>query len=341
MRVIALVKRIIMQFVHDKRSLALMFVAPMLILWLMSMVFNGAEYKPTIAAVDVPGVVTQRLADQGATIRAESSDAAENDLQHDKVDAVLRHDGMKLHVTLEGSDPSVSRSVLIVLQKSAQDVPQVNQPLKPEISYLHGSATMSAFDNFGPVLIGYFAFFFVFILSGVAFLRERTGGTMERLLSTPLRRWEIVAGYLIGYGIFTMLQAVLIAWFAVDVVHMMMVGSFGYVLLITLLMAMSALTLGTLLSAYANSEFQMLQFIPLVVVPQIFFSGLFNIATMAPWLRGLSVVMPMTYGAEAMRNIMIRGGGWADIAKDVYVLAGFSVVCLIANVVALRRYRKI
>ena len=138
---------------------------------------------------------------------------------------------------------------------------------------------MELFDNFGPVLIGFFVFFFVFLIAGVSFLRERTGGTLERLLATPLRRFEIVAGYIIGFGLFTTLQASLIAWFAVDILDMMMEGSFLYVLFITFLLAMTALTLGTLLSAFANNELQMMQFIPLVVVPQIFFSGLFNLYT--------------------------------------------------------------
>lgn len=200
---------------------------------------------------------------------------------------------------------------------------------------------MELFDNFGPVLIGFFVFFFVFLIAGVSFLRERTGGTLERLLATPLRRFEIVAGYIIGFGLFTTLQASLIAWFAVDILDMMMEGSFLYVLLITFLLAMTALTLGTLLSAFANNELQMMQFIPLVVVPQIFFSGLFNLDTMAEWLRSLSVVMPLTYGADALREIMIRGNGWNEIAKDVYVLLGFAVLFMILNVVALKKYRKL
>jgi ABC-2 type transport system permease protein len=163
----------------------------------------------------------------------------------------------------------------------------------------------------------------------------------ERLLATPLKRWETVAGYIIGFGLFTTLQAGLIAWFAVDILDMMMEGSFLYVLLITFLLAMTALTLGTLLSAFANNELQMMQFIPLVVIPQIFFSGLFNLDTMAKWLCSLSVVMPLTYGADALREIMIRGNGWSEIAKDVYVLLGFAVLFMILNVVALKKHRKL
>lgn len=85
----------------------------------------------------------------------------------------------------------------------------------------------------------------------------------------------------------------------------------------------------------------MIQFIPLIVVPQIFFSGLFNLETMAQWLRSFSVIMPLTYGADALREIMIRGNGWNEIAIDVYVLLGFSLLFMILNVIALKKYRKL
>ncbi len=341
MRVRALIIRIFKQFIHDKRSLALMMLAPILILLLMSLVFNGSEYKPDLAVVQTPESLQSQLEQQGAILHAYSAEEADQALESAKVDAIIRMDGPSLSVKLEGSDPSVNKSVILLLQQAMQHMNPAAAALKPQISYLHGSEHMAAFDNFGPVLIGFFAFFFVFLLSGVAFLRERTGGTLERLLATPLRRWEIVAGYIAGFGIFAAIQAVLIAWFSVDILDLMMVGSFWYMLLITLLMALTALTLGTFLSAFAKNEFQMVQFIPLVVVPQVFFSGLFNMDTMADWLRWLSVIMPLTYGAEALRDVMIRGSSWSGIASNVYVLIGFSLVFMIANVLALRKHRKI
>jgi len=82
-------------------------------------------------------------------------------------------------------------------------------------------------------------------------------------------------------------------------------------------------------------------FIPLVVVPQVFFSGLFNLDTMEEWLRSLSVIMPLTYGADALRDIMVRGEGFRAIAVDVYVLLGFTLLFMIFNVVALKKYRKL
>ncbi|OQP00282.1 ABC transporter permease [Geobacillus sp. 44C] len=342
MRVWAIVVRIIRQFFRDKRTLALMIVAPMFVLFLMNLVFNGEEYQPAIAvSKNVPEVVVEKLAKYDADVKELTKATARKQLEKQQIDAFIEMDEGAPEITLEGSDPTVNKAVLMTVQKALQELAPQTRSLQLKTTYLHGSEDMELFDNFGPVLIGFFVFFFVFLIAGVSFLRERTGGTLERLLATPLRRFEIVAGYIIGFGLFTTLQAGLIAWFAVDILDMMMEGSFLYVLLITFLLAMTALTLGTLLSAFANNELQMMQFIPLVVIPQVFFSGLFNLDTMEDWLRFLSVVMPLTYGADALREIMIRGNGWNEIAKDVYVLLGFAVLFMILNVVALKKYRKL
>jgi ABC-2 type transport system permease protein len=342
MRVWAIVIRIIRQFFRDKRTLALMIVAPMFVLFLMNLVFNGEEYQPAIAvSKNVPEVVVEKLAKYDADVEELTKATARKQLEKQQIDAFMEMDEGAPEITLEGSDPTVNKAVLMTVQKALQELAPQARSLQLKTTYLHGSEDMELFDNFGPVLIGFFVFFFVFLIAGVSFLRERTGGTLERLLATPLRRFEIVAGYIIGFGIFTTFQASLISWFAVDILDMMMEGSFVYVLLITFLLAMTALTLGMLLSAFANNELQMMQFIPLVVIPQVFFSGLFNLDTMEEWLRSLSVVMPLTYGADALREIMIRGNGWNEIAKDVYVLLGFAVLFMILNVVALKKYRKL
>ncbi|MDR6551456.1 ABC transporter permease [Paenibacillus qinlingensis] len=343
MRIRAIVIRILRQFFHDKRTLMMMLIAPMLILFMMSLVFNGNTYTPKLGAVNVPAPLIQKLQDLNAEVTVYTAEEAQTKLDNVQLDAVLVMNGTTPQLTLEGSDPSKNKAVLFLLQKALQSAATAGTaPAQtPAITYLHGAADMAAFDNFGPVLIGFFVFFFVFLLSGVSFLRERTGGTLERLLATPLRRWEIVVGYILGFGIFTTLQATLIAWFATCVLGLMMVGSFWYVLLITLLLALAALSLGTLISAFANNEFQMIQFIPLIIVPQVFFSGLFSLDTMSVYLRWIGHLMPLYYGADALRNIMIRGAGWDRIWLDVLVLAAFTIVFMFLNIVALKKHRKL
>ncbi|GAB6550759.1 MULTISPECIES: ABC transporter permease [Bacillus] len=339
MRVIGVIIRIIRQFFRDKRSLAMMFGAPMLLLWLLSLVFTQKDYVPHIAVVDMPAQVVKVMENQEATIYEYSKEKAMSELEKQKIDAVIRLENGKMNIVLEGSDSSKNRAVLQILQKSTEknDV----SIMKPEVNYLHGSKDFTMFDGLGPVLIGFFTFFFVFILSGVSFVRERLSGTLERLLSTPVRRWEIVVGYIVGFGIFAFIQSVIIVSFSVYILDLYVAGSIWLTLLITCMLSLTALTLGTFLSAYANNEFQMIQFIPLVIVPQIFFSGLFPIESMNKWLQMLGKLFPLTYGADAMRQVMIRNQGFTEIALDITVLLLFSLLFAIGNVFALKKHRKI
>ncbi|MDA1884880.1 ABC transporter permease [Bacillus cereus group sp. BY105LC] len=339
MRVTGVIIRIIRQFFRDKRSLAMMFGAPMLLLWLLSLVFTQKDYVPHIAVVDMPAQLVKVMKNQEASIYEYNIEKAMSELENQKVDAVIRLENGKMNIVLEGSDSSKNRAVLQILQKSTEknDI----SIMKPEVNYLHGSKNFTMFDGLGPVLIGFFTFFFVFILSGVSFVRERLSGTLERLLSTPIKRWEIVVGYIIGFGIFAFIQSIIIVSFSVYILDLYVAGSIWLTLLITCMLSLTALTLGTFLSAYANNEFQMIQFIPLVIVPQIFFSGLFPIESMNKWLQMLGKLFPLTYGADAMRQVMIRNQGFTEIALDLIVLLLFSILFAVGNVFALKKHRKI
>lgn len=346
MRIRALIIRIIREFIHDKRSMALLIVAPILVLSLIYLVFNGDTYQPKLGTIQLPESISQSLHTNNSVVTAFNTvDEAEAALADRKVDAIIWLEGVVPHVKLEGSEPAKNRSVMILVQKAMQEqAPGLNQAAHlpaPVFNFLYGAADMSSFDNLSPALIGLFAFFFVFLIAGISFLKERTTGTLERLLATPLRRWEIVVGYMVGFGIFTSLQAVLIAGYNIGVLGSLMVGSFWYVLLIMMLLSLTALSFGTFLSAYANTEFQMMQFIPLVIIPQVFFSGLFDLESISPWLRWLTHITPLKYGADALRNIMIRGEGWSSIAFDVYILLALSLFFMAANVFALRKHRRI
>jgi len=148
-------------------------------------------------------------------------------------------------------------------------------------------------------------------------------------------------GYILGFGLFTIVQSAIIVSYCVYVLNLWMVGSFWWVLLITLLLALVALSLGTLLSTFANNELQMIQFIPLVIVPQVFFSGLFNLDTISDWVSWIGVVTPLYYGADALRDVMIRGEGWSAINADLGVLCLFAVLFIALNILGLKRYRRL
>jgi len=337
MRVIAIVVRILLQLKHDKRTMGLMIVAPILVLTLMSFIFNGNVYHPKIGIINAPILFVNRLEDKEASVVRLDENNAEESLNLFEVDAVIDFKSGVPNIRLEGSDPAKNKAVLSLVQNIMHPFPS----FETDITYLYGYENMSSFDNFGPILIGFYVFFFVFLIAGVSFLSERNTGTLERTLASPIKRWEIVVGYLLGFGIFTIIQSALIAWYSIEVLDLMMVGSFALVLIITILTAMTALSIGTFISAFAENEMQMIQFIPIVIVPQVFFSGLFDLSTMTPLLQIVGRFTPLWYSADALRNIMIRGKGWSSIAFDVMILCIYCIFFIIANILALKKHRKI
>jgi|SRR5690625_1108707 len=342
MRITALAIRILRQLVRDKRTIGLLVFAPILVLTMLHLVFSGDDYVPKVGLVDIPDQVMEEMAITDAEITEyKDEDQAKIDVTSQKIDGYLAFDNKEPLILLEGSDPSVNGATIKWIQKILASIENDVNTGDLTIDYLHGSSEMGQFDYFGPVLLGFFVFFFVFLIAGVSFIRERTTGTLERLLSTPLRKWEIVMGYVLGFGLFTMIQATIIAAYAIYLLNMLMEGAFIYVLFITLVLSLSALTLGILVSSFANNELQMVQFIPVIVIPQIFFSGLFNLETISDWLSWIGPFTPLYYAADALRDVMVRGYGWDAIYMDILALLGFSILFMILNVLALRKYRKI
>lgn len=329
-------KRILLQFKRDKRSVALMVVAPLLVLSLMWMVLDHDDSKLELGAVDVPETMLEQLSSDTLDIETLSSSKAEGKLEEGTLDAVLYFENKEISLLLEGSNPNAAGAIQKELQSLRED-----QQNMVDVEYYHGSEDLGLFDYVGPVLIGFFVFFFVFIVGGVSFLRERTQGTLERLLATPIKRSEIVFGYLAGFGLFTIVQSLIIASFSIYILGVFMDGNFLYVLIVTILLALAALSLGTLVSAFAKNEFQMIQFIPIIIVPQVFFSGLFPTEGLGTWVQIIGDIMPLTHGAEAMRGIMLRDASFADIQWEIYILLGFTALFTTLNIFALKKHRRL
>ena len=143
--------------------------------------------------------------------------------------------------------------------------------IQSHVVYNDGSNT---FQSLGFVFLAFLSFFFVFVISGMTLVRERTGGTLERLLMTPIKRWQVMTGYTVGYGVFAMIQSVLIVVFVMYVLKMPSAGSIGLIFLVMLINAVVAVLFGAMASIVASSEMQVAQMIPVLVVPQVFFCGL-------------------------------------------------------------------
>ena len=341
MRIKAMALRIINQLRNDKRTLALILCAPLLLLTLIYFILDTSTANLKVGVVNAPQKYIENLYENNITpVRCTESEAAQL-LEDEKIIASVKMVSGKVYVDLDGGNTTKATAALAAMEQAKKGLNPALQEridLKTDINYVYGAYDLSLFDNFGSLLIGFLVFFFTFLIAGISFLQERTTGTLEKLLSTPIKRWEIVAGYVAGFGTVTVVQSTIITFFVVYVLDIMMIGSLWLVLLITLLSAMTALSLGILLSTAATSEFQMIQFIPIVVVPQVFFTGLFDLS---PEWTVVGKFMPLYYVADALDKVMMRGGGFASIALDICVLLGLTLIFMIANTMLLKRYRRI
>ncbi|MEK4761782.1 ABC transporter permease [Viridibacillus sp. FSL E2-0187] len=345
MRIIALVNRIIQQMLRDKRTLALLFLAPLLILSLMYFIFHTEDSSPKLGVIGGDTKIVNALEDANIEIE-KFNQLSQKEALAEGLDGWLTIENKQLSLTLQNDSPSKARALQMQVKQALSSFQMSNNPSKSSdlgvsTSYVYGDENTQLFDTISPILVGFFVFFFVFLIAGIALLKERTTGTLERLLSTPIRRHEVVLGYLIGYGLFAIIQTSIVVLYAVKILDIVLVGSIWYVLLINLLLALVALSLGILLSSFASSEFQMVQFIPLVIVPQIFFTGLFPLDGMADWLLSIGKIMPLYYAADALTGVMYKGFVFTDIIVNLGVLLLFSILFITLNFVALKKYRAI
>lgn len=361
MKLLAMIQRVIIELLKDKRTLALMFLAPLLVLTLMYFIFNSDE--DTTLTIGIDNSVSTQITDSIESNNVKfkdftSSQHIKSKIEHHHLDAFIYQNNQTIHVTYTNEDPSKSASIKQLLHQSIQknkmnDIKKVmvslpqsaknkdTKDIQLDNTYLYGDEDSNYFDKMFPILMSFFVFLFVFLISGIALLRERTTGTIERVLATPIKRSEIVFGYLIGYGIFAIIQTLIIVLFSIYLLNINLAGSLAYVILINILLAIAALVMGIFISTFANSEFQMIQFIPIVAIPQVFFSGIFPLENMSPWLSNIGYLFPLRYLGHALTNIMIKGQGWSNIWFDVLILFVFIIVFTTMNIIGLKRYRKV
>lgn len=188
------------------------------------------------------------------------------------------------------------------------------------------------------MFIGIFSFFFVFLLTSVAFLRERSQGTIERVMASPLTRAELVIGYVCGFTIFALIQSLVILLFVVFALQVHYSGNLALVFLVSVLLTIGSVNLGIFLSTFAQNEFQIVQFMPLVFGIQVFLSGIFwPIAQLPALLRPISYVLPLTYANDALRGVMLKGDSFSEISGQLMALVVFALLMVLLSSLTVRR----
>ena len=375
-RVWAITAHLVTQFRRDPRTLALLFIAPVLVMTLLGYVITEKETEldlglvqndqgvttPFGGSVALGPVLEQVLEARGLSLTRLATEAdlaacmTAGELKGGLVvpvdftrDLLAGRGPGGLRLILEGSDAVLSGDLARRFALAVQDLPGMAAaeiptgsglaaPRQPEVTYVYGGPDLGALSYFAPGYVGFFAFFFTFLLTSVSFLRERASGTMEKLLSSPVRRAEIVLGYLLGFGVFALVQSLIILLFAVYALGVKLAGSLGAAFVVEGALVAVAVVMGIFFSFYARNELQVIQFIPIVIIPQIVLSGFMTpLETMYQPLRWLAMAMPMTYANEALRAVMIRGWGLDTVVSELAVLAGFVIFFTVLASRLLRR----
>jgi ABC-2 type transport system permease protein len=194
------------------------------------------------------------------------------------------------------------------------------------------------FQRVGAPVLGIFPFTVMFLVTSVAMLRERTTGTLERLLTMPTAKFDLLGGYALAFGGLALLQAALASGLTIGLLGLSVAGPVWALGLVALLDALLGMALGLFVSAFARTEFQAVQFLPAVVLPQFLLCGLFTArAAMAAPLRWLSDVMPMSYAVDAMNKITTTDGTPGTLITDMAIIAGAGLLALALGAATLRR----
>ena len=384
-RALAVCRRLLGELRRDHRSLALLFVVPVIITWLLAFILREQQAPDTRAAVvsldqqvgpTLAGALAAGAGKAGVVIvdlgAGADEESARQAIRDDRIDvaviipedltSALAGGAPKLVILTAGVNQAQDGGFVQQLQSGVLGAVGALAPpgaavAIPAIEHhtVYGSADADLLDLFAPAFIAFFAYFFVFVLTGVSFLRERVGGTLERLLATPITRGEIVIGYSLGFGLLAVIQvAILLTWLLMGItvpaigplpsftvgLDVPTAGSPALVYVITLISALGAVNLGVFLSTYARTELQIIQFIPIVIVPQGLLSGvLIPVDALPPILQPISYLLPMTYAIQGLREVMIKGADLASrtVQIDLLVLTGVAVVFVILAARTIRR----
>lgn len=200
---------------------------------------------------------------------------------------------------------------------------------------------MGTFNVIAPALLAIFPFTVMFIITSITTLRERAGGTMERLMAMPIGKLDFVLGYMLAFGLMAIIQAICASLVLVFLLGLEIEGPTWFLIVVALADALLGTALGIFVSAFAKTEFQAVQFMPALIVPQILVGGLLMpLEKMPELLETIAHFLPLTYAINALQSLTTNTEVTAEAVNDLYIVIGFIVGAILLAALTLKRRTK-
>lgn len=369
-RVFAVTKRVLRDLKNDRRTLVLIFVAPILVMTIFGVAFAGnvKDVRAVVVNNDT-AAASSSLSDKiisnfdtsvlNVAYSNNESDAI-GQVQNGSAYAVIAFpstftQSVQARASGQTSVPQENVTVSILADKSNVNVAnaiitavnnavvqttqgQGHQPVSVDSSNAIYGTNAQFIDFFVPGIISVAVWQLTTILTLIAFVGERTSGTLFRLLASPLKESELVAGYALAFGAIGAAQSAVLLAVGVLLFNVTIVGDVFLAFWVIVLLAIVSEGLGILLSSLARREAQAVQFIPFIIMPAFLLSGVFwPIEAIPEWLRPVSYLIPVTYAVDAVRSVTLRGWGLDKIYPDVVALLIFAGIFLVLATILLRR----
>jgi len=376
-RALSVTKRIFRGLTNDRRTVGLMFIAPIIAMCVFGLAFSGDVKDVHVVVVNhdegyqippapVPVSISKMIISNfdKDVLKVDYVDSEEEGVSRVKeggayglivfpqdftknIYAKIKNLSLPLSTTIEVRLDKSNVNVANAIAKNVTDAVLMTiketgneAPVTVDAEdaiYGKGAKFM---DFFVPGIMAFVVFLLTTLLTLISFVGERTSGNLERLQATPLRESEIVIGYAIAFSIIGMLQSVVLLTIGALVFNIMIVGNVFLAFLVIALLAVVSLSLGILLSSLARREAQAIQFFPIIILPTFLLAGIFwPVEAIPSWLRPLSYAIPPSYAVDAIRSVMLRGWGIGGIWVDLVALFGFAVAFLGLAVWSLKRRR--
>jgi ABC-2 type transport system permease protein len=368
MNIIFVARKIFRQFLRDGRTVGLIFLIPIIIMSIfffmlkddITMKVKLAVISPDRDSTTYGALMETFQAAENLTLFEEQGSASEA-IARTGADAAMEFPSgffaelaanNEPHYTLliEGTKGGIQNTISKLADAALLRARLASFPLfrgrtlssgaVAEISYHYKTQGFRTIDLMAPGFIAFFLFFISFLLTCVAFLRERSSGTLERILVSPLSAASLVLGYLLAFFVLGSVQGVFLLVFSTWVLGIQTVSGIFWAMVPILTTILLGVTMGIFFSELAKNEFQVIQFIPLVIIPQTLLSGImFDIDALPSALRWAARAMPLTYTNNILTGMLLKGQGIVELSWDFLILGSFLVFFTVLSFLVARRVR--